>query len=33
MNYSFNEFQISPILFRPINRAEVIVKAASRKPK
>ena len=26
-------FQISRILLRPINRAEVIVKAASRKPK
>lgn len=25
--------QISRILLRPINRAEVIVKAASRKPK
>lgn len=29
----FNEFQISPILFKPMNRAEVIVEAASRKPK
>lgn len=28
-----NEFQISRILLRPINRAEVIVKAVSRKPK
>lgn len=28
-----NEFQISRILLRPINRAEVIVKAASKKPK
>ena len=28
-----NEFQISRILLRPINRAEAIVKAASRKPK
>ena len=27
------EFQISRILLRPINRAEVIVKAANRKPK
>ena len=28
-----SKFQISRILFRPINRAEVIVRAASRKPK
>lgn len=28
-----NEFQIRRILLRPINRAEVIVKAVSRKPK
>lgn len=27
------EFQISRILLRPIKRAEVIVKAASKKPK
>lgn len=31
--YSFNSFQIRRILFKPINRAGVIVKAASRKPK
>lgn len=31
--YELFEFQISRILFKPINRAEVIVKAASRKPK
>jgi len=33
MNWSFDLFQISRILLRPINRAEVIVKAASKKPK
>lgn len=31
--YSVNKFQISRILVRPINKTEVIVKAASRKPK
>jgi hypothetical protein len=31
--YSANKFQISRILVRPINKTEVIVKAASRKPK
>jgi hypothetical protein len=29
----FNEFQISRILLSPMKRTEVIVKAASRKPK
>ncbi|KAJ6831215.1 cytochrome b6/f subunit VI [Iris pallida] len=33
MNCSFNSFQISRILFKPINRAGVIVEAANRKPK
>ena len=31
--YSFNSFQIRRILFKPINRARVRVKAANRKPK